>query len=240
MSGLADRTVMITGASRGLGEALARQFARAGARVSICARNGDRLEEIADSVRRDGGVCLTAALDVTDETAVGEWAQSTERTLGCPDVLINNASLLGPRVPLSTYPLDRWREVIDVNLTGALIVSAAVIPLMRSARGGSIINVSSGAAHGEREEWGAYAVSKAALERLSFNLATELDGSGVRVNVVDPGAMRTEMRAAAYPKEDPLTLKTPLETTGVFLWLAGDAAIAITGRRFSADEFRTP
>src|SRR5690554_1975855 len=108
---------------------------------------------------------------------------------------------------------------------------------MLPAGNGSIINVSSGAAIPPRPGWGAYAVSKYALEGFSRNLAAELEGSGIRVNIVDPGAMRTDMRAAAYPDEDPGTLKEPEAIAPLFLWLAGDGSQGTTGQRFQADEW---
>jgi NAD(P)-dependent dehydrogenase (short-subunit alcohol dehydrogenase family) len=115
-----------------------------------------------------------------------------------------------------------WRRTLEVNLTGAFLVTRAVLPHLRAAGAGSIINVSSGAALPPRRSWGAYAVAKQALDGLSLNLAAELEGSGIRVNVVDPGSMRTPMRAAAY----------------LFLWLASDASAGVTGRRLRADEWR--
>lgn len=237
MQDLTGKTVMITGASRGLGAALALDFARAGALISICARTTDALAETAAAVEDAGGRCVSRAVNVADEDAVAEWVDDTARELGAPAVLINNASVLGPRVETKDYPLEDWRRVMDINLTGVFITTNAVVPRMMEMGGGSIINVSSGAAVGVRGGWGAYAVSKQALETYSFNLAVELSGSGIRVNIVDPGAMRTDMRASAYPDEDPLTLKSPAETTGLFIWLAGRASGDVTGKRLSADEF---
>lgn len=235
---LEGRTVMITGASRGLGAALALAFAERGARVSLCARDVAALNETAGRIRELGAECVAAQVDVTDAAAVTEWTERTEAQLGPPDVLINNASVLGPRVGLAEFPLEQWRQVLEVNLTGAFVVTGAVLPGMLTAGRGSVISVTSGAAVLPRVDWGAYSVSKHALEGWSTNLARELEGTGVRVNLVDPGAMRTGMRAAAYPEEDPGTLKTPEQTTGVFLWLASDTSRGVTGRRFSADRWR--
>ncbi|MEX2584110.1 MAG: SDR family oxidoreductase [Gemmatimonadota bacterium] len=229
--------VMITGASRGLGAALAREFAAAGAKLSICARAESDLGPVCTRVAELGMPCLAAGVDVRDEAAVRHWIDRTRRELGTPAVLINNASLLGPRTPLAGYPLSDWRRVLDVNLTGTLIVSQLVLREMLPAGRGSIINVSSGAAIPPRRDWGAYAISKDALEGLTMNLAAELAGTGVRVNTVDPGAMRTDMRADAYPDEDPGTVKEPGSIAPLFLWLAGDAAADVTGERFQADRW---
>lgn len=229
--------VLITGASRGLGKSLAMEFARRGHPVALCARGRDELERVASEVRGLGVDCVSETVDVADAGAVERWVAAAARELGAPAVLINNASVLGPRVKLADYPADAWTRAVAVNLNGTFFASRAVAPLMGGAGGGAIINVSSGAAIPPRSGWGAYAVSKAAVEALTRNMARELAEAGIRVNAVDPGAMRTGMRAEAYPDEDPARLKTPEETTGVFVWLAGPEAKEVTGERISADEW---
>ncbi len=126
---------------------------------------------------------------------------------------------------------------MDINVTGALVAVQAVLPGMREAGRGSIINVSSGVGNRARADWGAYGVSKWALEALTWNLALEERAAGVRVNVVDPGSMRTEMRREAYPGEDPTAPAPPRDVTGVFLWLASDEARHVTGERFRAQDW---
>jgi NAD(P)-dependent dehydrogenase (short-subunit alcohol dehydrogenase family) len=165
------------------------------------------------------------------ERLVGE---SVER-LGKIDVLVNNAGLLGPRVAIEDYPEGEWRRIIDANLTGPFLVSKAAIPYL--SEGASIINVVSGVSVEGRAEWGAYSVSKFGIEGLNQILAAELAERGIRVNAVDPGGMRTDMRAAAYPEEDPQTRITPEENTAVFLYLASDESEGVTGERFKAQEF---
>jgi NAD(P)-dependent dehydrogenase (short-subunit alcohol dehydrogenase family) len=152
------------------------------------------------------------------------------------DVLVNNAGLLGPRVPIEEYPEDEWRKVLEANLTGPFLVARAVVPYM--PEGGSIVNVTSGVSIEGRPRWGAYSVSKFGVEGLTQILAAELEERGIRVNSVDPGGMRTQMRAAAYPDEDPNTLVTPEENTAVFLYLASDESRNVTGERFKAQEFQ--
>ncbi len=167
---------------------------------------------------------------------MGLWFERTREALGPIDVFVNNASLLGERVPIEEYPTNVWREVLEVNLIGAFLCARAAIPYLRETRG-SLIDVSSGVGDHGRPTWGAYSVSKNGLEALSQILAGELEEFGVRVNVVDPGGMRTEMRAAAYPDEDPMTLPTPYEVTDVFVYLASDRSADVTGQRFRASDF---
>lgn len=228
---------MITGASRGLGSALARAFVGDGAGVVLCARGAADLERLAGELEGQGGGVEWAAADVRDAAAMAELVGRAERRLGGIDALVLNASVLGGRVPLGDQPLEEWRTVLDVNVTGALVAVQAVLPGMRRRRRGSIISVSSGVGDRPREEWGAYAVSKWALEALTWNLALEERENGIRANVVDPGRMRTEMRRAAYPEEDPDTLPEPGAVTPVFLWLASDESIGTTGERFRAQEW---
>lgn len=237
MDTLEQQVVMITGASRGLGAALALAFAGAGARVSLCARDEAALETVAERVRARGAACLARPVDLRDEAQVAAWAAETRARWGGIHTLVNNASVLGPREPLASYPADAWRETLEINLTGAFLATRAVLPALLEARRGAILNVSSGAAVPPRRDWGAYAVSKHALEGFTLNLAAELAGSGVRVHAVDPGAMRTSMRAEAYPAEDPAQVKPAAEAARVFLWLAGLPEGVESGSRFHADDF---
>ena len=142
-------------------------------------------------------------------------------------------------MPILNYPADEWRDVMEVNLTGAYLVAKACIGPLSESRG-SMIHVSSGVGDHGRPNWGAYCVSKNGLEALSEMLAGELAEAGVRSNAVDPGAMRTSMRAAAYPKEDASKLPTPYEISDVFVYLASDDSAGVTGRRFRARDFEWP
>lgn len=239
---LKKKVAMITGGSEGLGRALARRFAGEGAAVSICARGERALEEVCREVREEmagegrEARCLPFVADVTDPDAVDRWIRATREELGPVHAFVNNASVLGERVAAEEYPLDAWRQVLDVNLTGAFICAKAIVPSLRETRG-SLVNVSSGVGDHGRPYWGAYCVSKNGLEALSELMAGELEETGVRVNVVDPGSMRTEMRAAAYPEEDPETLPEPIDVTDVFVYLASDRSADVTGNRFRAKEF---
>lgn len=232
------RTVLITGASRGLGRALAEALAAGGARLVLCARSGAALRDLARELGTAGTQVEWSAADVRDAAAVEGLVQSAVARFGGIDVLINNASLLGSRGPMREQPVDEWRSVLDVNVTGTFVATRAVLPIMREAGEGSIITVSSGVGNRPRAGWGAYAVSKWAVEALTYNVAEEEGPTGIRANVVDPGSMRTQMRRAAYPEEDPRAPAAPEEVTPVFLWLASAASHGVTGRRFSAQEWQ--
>ena len=233
---LDDKVALVTGASQGLGRALALACAREGARVVINARSEKSIRPVAEEVESAGAEVLALAADVSKSSDVEGMVEAAVERFGEIDVLVNNAGLLGPRVAIAEYPEEEWRRVIDANLTGPFLVARAVIPHM--PEGGSIVNVVSGVSVEGRAEWGAYSVSKFGVEGLTQILASELEGRSIRVNAVDPGGMRTGMRAAAYPEEDPMTRITPEENTDVFVYLASDDSRGVTGRRFKAQEFR--
>ena len=233
---LEGKVALITGASQGLGRALALEFAREGARVVVNARSEESIGPVAGEVEDVGAEVLAVAADVSREADVERLVRETVGRFDRIDVLINNAGLLGPRVGIEDYPEDEWRRVIDANLTGPFLVSKAAIPHLSG--GSSVINVVSGVSVEGRAEWGAYSVSKFGVEGLTQILASELEERGIRVNAVDPGGMRTEMRAAAYPEEDPRERITPEENTDVFLYLASDESKGVTGERFKAQEFQ--
>lgn len=233
---LSDRVIMVSGGSRGLGRALTRRYVEEGASVSICARSEEDLGEVADHVRAAGGRCLAIPADVSSADDVERWFEATSATFGRIDAVVNNASVLGPLVPVKEHPEDAWRRVMEVNLTGAFLCARAAVPRLRRTAG-SLIHVSSGVGDHGRPEWGAYCVSKNGLEALSEMLAGELADDGVRSNVVDPGAMRTEMRAAAYPEEDPGEVPAPYRITDVFVYLASGRSGDVSGQRFRAQEF---
>ncbi len=226
---------LITGASQGLGKALALAYAKEGASLVVNSRSEEGIRPVAGEVEGLGVDVLAVAADVSKGEDARRLVDEAVGRFGGLDVLVNNAGLLGPRVAIEEYPEDEWRRVIDANLTGPYLVSRAAIPHMRE--GGSIVNVVSGVSVEGRAGWGAYSVSKFGMEGLSQILAAELEGRGIRSNAVDPGGMRTGMRAAAYPEEDPQTRITPEENTAVFLYLASDESRGVTGQRFKAQEF---
>ncbi|MFQ5657324.1 MAG: SDR family NAD(P)-dependent oxidoreductase [Candidatus Methylomirabilales bacterium] len=233
---LEGKVALVTGGSRGIGKAVVAAYTREGADVVVVARDRHPLEAAASEIGKEGRLVALQA-DVADRRQVAGVAEEIMKRFGHLHVLVNNASLLGPRVPLLEYPEEDWGAVIAVNLHGPFFVIKACLPLMIAAGGGSIINVSSGVGRIGKSRWGAYAVSKFGLEGLTQVLAAELQPLHIRVNAVNPGGTRTVMRAAAYPEEDPLTLPTPEDITPVFVYLASDASRDVTGQSLEARDF---
>lgn len=234
---LLGKVALITGGSRGIGRAIASAYAQAGARVFICGRNQDAVDGTVENIRGAGGEIDGAAGDIGDIADATRIVGAALERFGSIEVLVNNASALGPRVPIAEYPIEAWKEVLQVNLNGVFYVTRAVLPVMLARHSGSIINVTSGVGRTGKARWGAYAVSKAGLEGFTQVLADEVKEDGIRVNAVNPAATRTQMRAAAYPGEDPLTLPTPAEIVPLFLYLASDASAHITGKSLDARDW---
>jgi NAD(P)-dependent dehydrogenase (short-subunit alcohol dehydrogenase family) len=211
--------VIVTGASRGIGRAVAEAVAAEGGRLVVTATRRANLEGVLARLAGRGADAHPVELDLGDPDSVQAAASEAVAALGRVEGLVNNASLLGVRRPLADYPMDVWERVMAVNVTGVLRLTQAVLPAM--SRGASIVNVTSGAAG--RPTWGAYAVSKLALDGITAMLREELADRGIRCVGVDPGGTRTAMRAAAHPEEDPATVPHPSSKTAPFIAiLAGE------------------
>ncbi|HXK30376.1 MAG TPA: SDR family NAD(P)-dependent oxidoreductase [Candidatus Binatia bacterium] len=234
---LSGKVALITGGSRGIGKAIAAAYARQGARVFICARGEGDLARTVNDIRDAGGEIAGLAGDIGKAEDAQRIVGAAVERYGRIDVLVNNASLLGSRVTIADYPIADWEEVVRVNLTGVFLLTQQVLQVMIQQRQGSIINVSSGVGRTGKARWGAYACSKAGLEGFTQVLADELKDSGIRVNSVNPAATRTAMRAEAYPDEDPLTLPAPEEIMPIFLYLASDESVGVTGKALDAREW---
>ena len=230
-----DKVALITGASQGLGKALALAYAREGAKLVVNARSEEKLHPVAEEAERLGAEVLALPADVADSESVDRLVSQAVDRFGRIDVLVNNAGLLGPRVKIEEFPEDEWNKVIDANLTGLFLVSKAAVPHLGPEA--SVINLVSGVSVEGRPEWGAYSVSKFGVEGLTQIMAAELEDRGVRVNAVDPGGINTEMRAAAYSAEDARSRVAPEDNVDVFLYLASDESKGVTGQRFKAQEF---
>lgn len=235
---LEGKVALITGGSRGIGKAIARAYAREGASVFICARGAADLERAASEIRSPGGEVSWRAADLVKLSEVRRLVKEVRDRYGAIHILVNNASILGPREPIVRYPLAAWEEVLRANLTSLFMVTKEVLKLMLLQREGSIINLSSGVGRVGKARWGAYAASKFGVEGFTQVLADEMRDCNIRVNAVNPGGTRTEMRAQAYPDEDPLTLPTPDEITGVFVYLASAESAGVSGKTFDAREWR--
>jgi NAD(P)-dependent dehydrogenase (short-subunit alcohol dehydrogenase family) len=235
---LQGRAILITGAGSGLGRALAIECARAGASVILSGRNGAKLDLVYDEIEAMGAPQpAIAVLDLAVATAVDydRLARVIDEEFGKLDGLVHAAGLLGDRTPLEQYDVPTWCKVLHVNLTAPFILTQVLLAALRKSEDASIIFVSSGVVKQPRPFWGAYAVSKAGLESVRSMLSEELEGeTNIRVNSVNPGRMRTAMRAAAYPAEDPNTVPTAESVSGTFLYLLSSSGRGIDGRFIDA------
>jgi NAD(P)-dependent dehydrogenase (short-subunit alcohol dehydrogenase family) len=217
---LKDRIALITGASRGLGRAVAFAFAREGAQVVLVARTRTALEEIDDEIRSEGGSATLVPLDLADGKAIDALGPSLYERFGRLDVLVGNAAILGGLSPLPHIASANWERVLAVNLTANWRLIRTLDPLFHRSDAARVIFVTSRVARSCKPYWAPYSVSKAGLECLAKTYANETANSAIRVNLVDPGALATHMRAEAYPGEDPNTLPRPEDLAETFVTLA--------------------
>lgn len=208
-SPLVDRIALVTGASRGIGRAVALELARAGAHVIALARTSGALEELDDEIRALGGSATLVPVDLKDYEALDRLGAAIHERWGKLDVLVANAGLLGALSPLGHIEPKVWDDVMAVNVTANWRLIRSLDPLLRASDAGRAVFVSSGAAHKGTAYWGVYAVSKAALEMLARTYAAETVSTPVKVMLANPGPLRTAMRRAAMPGEDPQSLRTP-------------------------------
>jgi NAD(P)-dependent dehydrogenase (short-subunit alcohol dehydrogenase family) len=234
---LAGRIIAITGASDGLGRAVAIACARHGAKLVLIGRNPRKLEAVYNEiVTIDSAADSTIALLDLENALAADYdklaAAITER-FGRLDGLLHNAGLVGTLSPIEHYDVPTWCRVMHVNVTAAFALTQVLLPALRQSRDASIVFTSSSVGRKGRAYWGAYAVSKFAVEGLSQVLASELENvSSIRVNALNPGPARTKMRRAAYPAEDFETVPTPESLTGPYLALLGPASHGVTGGTF--------
>jgi NAD(P)-dependent dehydrogenase (short-subunit alcohol dehydrogenase family) len=217
---LADKVALITGASRGIGAAVAVRFAREGAHLVLVARTVGGLEEVDDAVQKAGGRATLVPMDLADFTKIDQMAAAIHQRWGRLDVLVGNAAMLGTLSPMGHIEPKEWARVLDVNVTANWRLIRAMDPLLRMSDAGRAIFVTSGVSGGVFPYWGSYATSKAALEHMVRTWAGEIAKTDVRVNLIDPGVVRTRMRAQAFPGEDPEKLKPPEAVADAFLDLA--------------------
>ena len=217
---LEGKIALITGASRGIGRAVALRYAQEGAHVILVARTVGALEEIDDEIKAIGGAATLVPMDLREFDKIDQMGQALYDRFGKIDILVGNAGVLGDMTPMAHLKVKMWNEVMDVNVTANWRLIRSIEPLLRQSDAGRAIFLSSGTTKGPRAFWAAYAVSKAALENMVQTWAMELGKTNIKTNLIDPGATRTRLRAQAYPGENPDTLKEPKVLTDLFVELA--------------------
>lgn len=231
---LAGQVIAITGANGGLGRALAVAAGKLGAEMLLLGRNVKQLETVHAEIETAGGRASIAALDLEHALAndYDAVAAAIETRYGRLDGLIHCAAQLGSLAPIEQYDVPAWYRVMHINVTAAFALTQALLALLRCAPAASLVFTSCEMALTPRAYWGAYAASKAAVENLAGVLADELESAGrVRVNIVDPGRMRSRLRRAAFPSEDVNALPDPATCLQPYLWLLSANSRAVTGCR---------
>jgi NAD(P)-dependent dehydrogenase (short-subunit alcohol dehydrogenase family) len=232
---LANRIALVTGASRGIGRAVAIGLAREGAHVVMLARTVGGLEEVDDEIRAFGGTATLVNLDLKQSDKVDALGPTLYQRWGKLDILVANAGVLGPLSPLTHITGDAWNEVIEVNLTANWRLIRSLDPVLRRSDAARAVFVSSGAAAAKNAYWGPYSVSKAGLEALVKTYAHEVASTPIKVNLLNPGPVRTTMRQRAFPGENPATLPEPEALVPLFLDLV-DAGQVESGKVY---DFKT-
>ena len=238
---LSKKTILITGATDGIGKALAIEFSKLGANIILLGRDSSKLDTVYDqlehSYESQKHLILEVDLALLNNESVHEIARVINDEYEALDGIINNAAILGTMTTLKDYELSRWDEVININLRAPFLLSRTLIPALEESRMPRIIFTSSGVADVGRAFWGAYSVSKFGLKALAEIFANELETtSSIKVFNFDPGATQTKMRASARPAEDPNTLKTPNELLECYLWFFSEDSSESNNHYYKFDE----
>jgi NAD(P)-dependent dehydrogenase (short-subunit alcohol dehydrogenase family) len=235
---LAGRVILITGAGDGIGAATARACAAHGATVILLGRTTRKLEAVYDAIEAAGhpqAAIYPMNLEGAAPKDYDDLAATIEREFGRLDGLLHNASQLGTLTPLGQYDIAQWSKVMQVNLNAPFLLTRACLDLLKKSADASILFTSSSVGRQGRAYWGGYAISKAANENMMQIWADELEANThVRANSINPGAVRTAMRAHAYPGEDPNTLPRPEQILATYLYLLGPDSSGVRGRQFNA------
>ncbi|MDX1405314.1 MAG: YciK family oxidoreductase [Woeseiaceae bacterium] len=233
---LKDRIILVTGATDGIGRALAMHAAGHGAQVLIHGRNKKKLEEVYDEIEDIKGAPQPSIAQIdfatADADAYTDLVDTIEKEFGRLDGLVHNAGILGQRLSIEQQDVAEWHQVMHVNLTVPFVLTQLLLPLLRKSDDSSIIFTSSGVGRVGKAFWGAYSVSKFGTEALSQILADETKHTNLRVNCINPGPTRTKMRLAAYPAEDRDKLKTPEDIMPTYVYLLGPDSQGVTGKSF--------
>lgn len=236
---LKDRIILITGAGDGIGRAAAISYALHGATVVLHGRTLNKLEVIYDEIESLGApqpAILPLQLSSASERDYELLLDTLDHQFGRLDGILHNAGILGERVPLADYPVNVWDDVMAVNLRAPFVITQALLPLLEKSKHASVVFAGSGVGREARECWGAYSVSKIAIEAVSQLFAKERVNSNIRFNCINPGATRTAMRAKAYPNEDPKTLPTPDSIMPAYLYLMGEDSLHMNGQSIDAQD----
>lgn len=222
MTDLSGKIALVTGASRGIGSAVAKAYAKAGAHVILLARTVGGLEETDDAIRVAGGKATIMPADLSDLDKIDALGPTLHQHFGGIDIVVGNAGYLAANGPLAHATAKDWQQTMDVNVSANFRLIRTLDPLLQRSQAGRVIFVSSGVTIEPRAYWGTYAVSKAALEMLALTYAQETKQTNIRVNIIEPGRVRTAMRAKAYPGEDPAIRSAPDDVVHSFLDLAAN------------------
>ena len=235
---LANKIILITGAGDGIGRTAAKTFAAHGATVILVGRTLAKLETVYDGIEAAGHpqpAIYPINFQIATEQNFIDMSNAINEEFKCLDGILHNAADLGQSTPIANYAPDVWMRCMQVNVNAPFMLTQAMLPLLELSTNASILFTGSSVGYKGRAYWGAYAASKAAAENLMQTLADELDETTkIRVNSINPGATRTKMRAAAYPGEDPETVKKPEDLMRDYLYLMGDESVGITGQQFES------
>lgn len=235
---LQDRVILVTGAGDGIGAAAAKSFAARGATVVLLGRTIRKLEKVYDEIEQAGGpqpAIYPMNLEGATAKDYDDLATTLDTEFGRLDGLLHNAAMAGTRTPLDLYNLELWGKVMQVNLNAAYLLTRACLPVLKKSPDASVIFTTAEVGRRGRAYWGAYGISNAALENLMEMLADELESNThIRVNSIDPGAVRTQMRAHLFPAEDPSKNPAPEEIMTVYLYLMGPDSKGVNGQRLNA------
>ena len=235
---LDDKIILVTGAGSGIGKEAAINYAKLGATVVLLGRSQEKLEDVYDLIESAGGpqpAIVPLNLESAVEQEYRKLADTIEQEFGRLDGLLLNAAVLGNISPIESYPIETWNRVMHVNVNAQFALTKTLLPLLRQSEAGSIIFTTSSVGRKGRAHWGAYGVSKFAVEGLMQTLTDELENtSAIRVNCINPGATRTAMRSDAYPAEDPATVCHPKEILGLYNYLMGKDSLDVKGQSLDA------
>lgn len=238
---LAGLTILVTGAGSGIGATAARCFASFGADVVLLGRTKDKLDGIFDLIKAETSTDpVIVPYDMTSysDGALVQLREMILKHYGRLDGLLHNAGMLGDKTPLEHYNMETWNQVMQINVSACQALTSVMLPALRKSQASSVVFTSSSVGRKGRAYWGAYAVSKFAVEGIAQVLADETEDAGIiRVNTLNPGATRTPMRAAAYPNENPDSLKCAEEKMDLYLYLMGPLSRGVTGQQFSCESW---